>query len=64
LRPDAVFISGDMFDGPTLGLDKFVAPWAEYSPPRGIFYVTGNHDEFAERSEPASKKWTGVGKGD
>jgi uncharacterized protein len=50
LRPTAVFISGDMFDGPTLGLDKLIAPWAEYSPPRGIFYVTGNHDEFAERS--------------
>jgi predicted MPP superfamily phosphohydrolase len=50
LKPDAVFISGDMFDGPTLGLDQFVAPWAEYSPPRGIFYVTGNHEEFAERS--------------
>jgi predicted MPP superfamily phosphohydrolase len=50
LRPDAVFISGDMFDGPTLGLDRLVAPWRDFTPPRGIFYVTGNHDEFAERS--------------
>lgn len=50
LKPDAVFISGDMFDGPTLGLDQLVAPWREYSVPRGVFYVTGNHDEFAERS--------------
>jgi uncharacterized protein len=50
LQPDAVFISGDMFDGPTLGLDQLVAPWREFSTPRGIFYVTGNHDEFAERS--------------
>jgi len=50
LQPDAVFISGDMFDGPTLGLDRMVAPWREFSVPRGIFYVTGNHDEFAERS--------------
>jgi predicted MPP superfamily phosphohydrolase len=50
LKPDAVFISGDMFDGPTLGLDALVAPWSEFSAPRGIFYVTGNHDEFAERS--------------
>lgn len=50
LKPDAVFISGDMFDGPTLGLDRMVAPWGEYSTPKGIFYVTGNHDEFAERS--------------
>ncbi len=50
LQPDAVFISGDMFDGPTLGLDQLVAPWREFSAPRGIFYVTGNHDEFSERS--------------
>jgi predicted MPP superfamily phosphohydrolase len=50
LRPDIVFISGDMFDGPTIGLDRLVAPWREFSTPRGIFYVTGNHDEFAERS--------------
>lgn len=50
LKPDAVFISGDMFDGPTHGLDALVAPWSKFSAPRGIFYVTGNHDEFAERS--------------
>jgi predicted MPP superfamily phosphohydrolase len=49
-KPDAVFISGDMFDGPTHGLDHMVAPWREFSTPRGIYYVTGNHDEFAERS--------------
>ena len=50
LQPDVVFISGDMFDGPTHGLDRLVAPWREFSTPAGIFYVTGNHDEFAERS--------------
>jgi hypothetical protein len=50
LQPDAVFISGDMFDGPTHGLDGLMAPWREFTPAHGIFYVTGNHDEFAERS--------------
>jgi predicted MPP superfamily phosphohydrolase len=50
LKPEAVFISGDMFDGPTHGLDRLVTPWREYTSPLGIFYVTGNHDEFAERS--------------
>jgi predicted MPP superfamily phosphohydrolase len=50
LKPDAVFISGDMFDGPTHGLHRMVEPWREFSTPKGIFYVTGNHDEFAERS--------------
>ena len=58
LKPDVVFISGDMFDGPTHGLARMVAPWREFSAPQGIFYVTGNHDEFAERSlylEPVSQ---------
>jgi predicted MPP superfamily phosphohydrolase len=50
LQPDAVLISGDMFDGTTVELNHLVAPWRGYSAPRGIFYVTGNHDEFAERT--------------
>jgi hypothetical protein len=50
LQPDAVFISGDMFDGPTHDLDSLVAPWREFTSRRGIYYVTGNHDEFAERN--------------
>ncbi|HWD20444.1 MAG TPA: metallophosphoesterase [Verrucomicrobiae bacterium] len=50
LQPEAVFISGDMFDGPTHGLDRLVSPWREYTPPLGIYFVTGNHDEFADRS--------------
>jgi predicted MPP superfamily phosphohydrolase len=48
-NPDLVLISGDMFDGSPLGLDRLVADWKDFSAPRGIFYVTGNHDEFAER---------------
>jgi predicted MPP superfamily phosphohydrolase len=39
-----------MFDGPSLGVDQLVAPWREFSASRGIFYVTGNHDEFTERN--------------
>jgi predicted MPP superfamily phosphohydrolase len=50
LQPEIVFISGDLFDGPTLGLDHLAAPWREFSTPGGIFFVTGNHDEFVERS--------------
>lgn len=48
-QPDAILISGDMFDGSTIGLDRLVAPWKNFSAPRGIFYVTGNHDEFSAR---------------
>ena len=49
LKPDAVLISGDMFDGSPVELDRLAAPWSEFSAPRGIYYVTGNHDEFADR---------------
>ena len=50
LQPDVVLIGGDMFDGTTVKLDHLVAPWRNYSAPLGIIYVTGNHDEFAERT--------------
>ena len=50
LAPEIVFISGDLFDGTPIGLDRLVADWRSFSPPWGIYYVTGNHDEFAERS--------------
>ncbi len=50
LNPDIVFISGDLFDGPTIGLRELDAPWRDYTAPLGNFYVTGNHDEFEERA--------------
>ena len=46
LQPDAVFISGDMFDGTKADLDWLVAPWSKLSVPRGAYFVTGNHEEF------------------
>lgn len=49
-RPEAVLISGDMFDGTPVGLNRLAAYWRTFSAPRGVYYVTGNHDEFAERS--------------
>jgi predicted MPP superfamily phosphohydrolase len=51
LQPDAVFISGDMFDGPEANPDGLVAPWKKLSVPAGIYFVTGNHEEFADRAE-------------
>ena len=51
LQPDAVFISGDMFDGTKADLDWLVAPWSKLSVPRGTYFVTGNHEEFTSRNE-------------
>lgn len=49
LAPDAVFIAGDLFDGAAIDRAAAVAPWRQLAPPRGIYFVTGNHDEFAHR---------------
>jgi predicted MPP superfamily phosphohydrolase len=51
LQADAVFISGDLFDGPVANPDALVEPWINQSAPAGIYYVTGNHEEFTDRAE-------------
>lgn len=51
LRPAAVFVSGDLFDGVEADLISLIAPWAKLSTPLGSYYVTGNHEEFSDRSK-------------
>ena len=48
LKPDLVLVSGDMFDGGRHGIERLVQPWATFTAPLGIYFVTGNHDEFAD----------------
>ena len=47
LRPDVLFIPGDLFDGTAVGLAPLAQPWAEFSTPLGSYFVTGNHEEFS-----------------
>ena len=46
LHPDVIFIPGDLFDGTKAGPEKIAAPLFELAPPFGIFFVSGNHEEF------------------
>ncbi len=46
LQPDIVFIPGDLFDGTMADLDRMVAPFKELSPPFGVYFSNGNHEEF------------------
>jgi predicted MPP superfamily phosphohydrolase len=46
LRPDILFIPGDMFDGTAVDLTPLEKPWAEFSAPLGAYFTTGNHEEF------------------
>jgi uncharacterized protein len=46
LKPDVIFIPGDLFDGTKGDLDQLVAPFRTLTPPLGIYFSTGNHEEF------------------
>jgi predicted MPP superfamily phosphohydrolase len=46
LRPDVLFIPGDMYDGTAVDLARLVKPWAEFSAPLGAYFITGNHEQF------------------
>ena len=51
LQPDAVLISGDLFDGSKADLDALLKPWKGLSAPAGAYFVTGNHEEFTDRAQ-------------
>ena len=51
LRPDVVFITGDLFDGTSAKLEWMLKPWAHLAPPLGAFFVSGNHEEFSDRGK-------------
>jgi predicted MPP superfamily phosphohydrolase len=51
LRPDVLFIPGDMYDGTTANLEQLARPWAEFSAPLGAYFSTGNHEQFFSPSK-------------
>jgi predicted MPP superfamily phosphohydrolase len=50
LKPDVVFITGDLYDGTKVNPLEVASPWNEISPPHGKYFVTGNHEEFRDPS--------------
>lgn len=46
LKPDVVFLPGDIFDGTRSDPDRLAAPFKQLSPHFGIYFSTGNHEEF------------------
>jgi uncharacterized protein len=50
LKPDVVFISGDLYDGTKVDAASLAAPWKDLSPAFGTYFVTGNHEEFSDPS--------------
>lgn len=48
LAPDILFIPGDIFDGTKIDPARLVEPFRRLAPPFGIYFATGNHDEFGD----------------
>ncbi len=46
LNPEIIFIAGDLFDGSKVDAAKMVAPLREMKAPLGVFFVSGNHEEY------------------
>ncbi len=55
LNPDIVFLPGDIFDGTKGDLDRLIAPLKQLAPPYGIYFSTGNHEEFHSTRRSISK---------
>ena len=51
LRPEVVFLTGDLYDGTKVDAITLAAPWKEFSPTLGTYFVTGNHEEFSDSSK-------------
>lgn len=46
LAPEAVFIGGDLYDGTACDANKLIGPLRSLKAPRGVYFVTGNHEYF------------------
>lgn len=49
-HPDIVFIGGDLYDGVAVDLDRVIEPFSKISVPYGIYFITGNHEEFYDNT--------------
>ncbi len=51
LTPDIIFIGGDLYDGrSTIDPAALSAPLKSLTAPLGVYFITGNHEEFGDAS--------------
>jgi predicted MPP superfamily phosphohydrolase len=48
LKPDIVFLTGDLYDGTMIDATGAARPWRNFGPDLGAYFVTGNHEEFSD----------------
>jgi predicted MPP superfamily phosphohydrolase len=46
LNPEAIFITGDLFDGMAAAISHFAAGLDQLRAKKGVFFVTGNHETY------------------
>ncbi len=48
IRPDIIFIGGDLYDGVKGDENEIISPLKDLNPPLGAYFITGNHEEFSD----------------
>ncbi len=46
LHPEAIVIGGDLYDGTSCDAAALIEPLRSLRPPKGVYFVTGNHEYF------------------
>jgi len=51
LDPSIIFVAGDLYDGSKVDPRRLAAPLFELSPPHGVYFSGGNHEDFGNAEE-------------
>ncbi|MFZ0884041.1 MAG: metallophosphoesterase [Candidatus Acidiferrales bacterium] len=50
-EPDAIFITGDLYDGTAIDARRAAEPLSDLVAPQGVYFVAGNHEQFGDDSK-------------
>jgi predicted MPP superfamily phosphohydrolase len=50
-EPDAIFITGDLYDGTAIDAHRAAQPLNDLVAPHGVYFVAGNHEQFGDDSK-------------
>jgi predicted MPP superfamily phosphohydrolase len=50
-KPDAIFITGDLYDGTAIDEARAAEPLNDLAAPHGVYFVAGNHEQFGDDSK-------------
>lgn len=50
LKPDVLFIGGDIYDGLAVDVDAVLEPFSKLLLPLGTYFIMGNHEEFSSNA--------------